>query len=638
MIGRENERTQILRALQRAKEASVARTIRLIGASGVGKSTLVGAATEQARTDGWLAILEPAHRVQVRLPFVVAWRMGAAIVAALGEEHERYTAGLPNDFSAEREGTQIEESLYRLFEGVLHDWPLLLAVDDVQWCDPESLGLLQRLIERFADRRIALLAVERRDEPGWPGLAQSDEAIVLEALSSGEAQQLVRALLPKATDDVVARIAEVSAGRAIDIIAIAESIEAEGAGDIESVTAGVRAVVARDLALLSPERREFLQMLALIEEPISLALLRRLWSEERFVPMLEASTGRYLVAAPDGFLFRHGALAQAVRETIAIEIPYRRRIIAAVSEQATLAIPELEQVIAQAKACGDNALELDYLKRLADAASTANELPLLARALERTIKLTPLSMDVLLPVYSQLSMVYNGLSRELDTIRISQEGISVARASATTAGFGPLVASLVLATWHSGDDATLQSILSTYENFFVLHDELAEIAYARMAVAIFDYDYDDFLKQFEKIGKLVARNAISDLRLATSEALMCARIGNASESARALRRARTIANDLPSALRFMPHAVERLTTFYQSGTSYAIAPSLWTNENRRANTDAAIDALCAASLGNIGDAYEVIRDALVATPGGFETRVLIGLSTSVGLCSGVPIP
>jgi len=594
--------------------------------------------TEKARTNGWLAALASAYRVQARLPFIVARRIGLAIVATLGDESGRYTAGLPNDFKAENDLARAEESLYRLIEGVLLDWPTLIAVDDIQWCDPESLALLERLIERFADRPLAFVSVERQNEPGWDGFGQSDEAIVLEAFSSSDAERLARSLIPNASDNVIARIAEVSAGRAIDIVAIAESVEAAGAGEIGSVASGIRAVVARDLAQLPLAQREFLQILALIEEPITPELLHRLWDEERLLPMLEASAERYLTTGTNGFLFRHSALAQAIRETIPIEIPYRRRIISAVTKQATLAIPDLEQIIAQIRACGDTTLELDYLERLAGAASAANEPLLLVRALERRIELTPFNANDSLPLYTQLSMAYNSLNREREAIRVCSSGLNLATLSHTQKTIGPLIGSYLMAAWLAEDRDTFDYLCLLSDSTRIEKHDKAQIISARMYAAMDAFDETMFLHLKTELLDCDGEFTLAQVRAAASEAFFAARKGNQSEAMAHFARARQITRTFPKMVQAIPDNMEMIAAFFQ-GREYELPVGF---------ADAAsqpfyfylraITAMKAVANGHFADAIECVVDSLVFDSGSYARNVLLGIAASAAVLGGVDLP
>lgn len=81
--------------------------------------------------------------------------------------------------------------------------PVLMIIEDVQWIDPTSVELLERLLPRIARERILLILTHRSDyEPHW--LARhSVHAIPLSKLNKSESEQIVQdvlgdAVLPRA--------------------------------------------------------------------------------------------------------------------------------------------------------------------------------------------------------------------------------------------------------------------------------------------------------------------------------------------------------------------------------------------------------------------------------------------------------
>ncbi len=632
LIGRTKELEGIANVLDASRRLQVARTLRLVGSSGIGKSTVGEAAVARARAAGWLAVLEPAHRIQARLPMAAARRIGAAMLAALGERGALFATGLPSDFTADRDGAKTEEALYRLIEAVLLDYSLFIAVDDMQWCDPESLSLLLRLVERFADRQLVLLSIEQFDEPGWDGLPQCDVSLMVDALPDVEARALARSLLPTASDEVIARVGELAAGRAIDVVAIAESIEATNSDDAASVAVGLRAVVARDLALMSPERREFLQMLALLEEPISLALMQQMWSEEHFVSLLQASAGRYLVTTSSGTAFRHAAFAQAIRETIAIDVPYRRRIIAAVAKLAAPSNADLEQVIAQARSCGDSALEGDYLERLVTAAEAARNLPLQASALDRLLPLIADDEGAYLAASTTLSGIYNGLGDERKSLAVSQEALARIEEPASDPRAAQLIASLLISTWHTGARDRFEELCSRFESPQAHPAVHSVVTFARMMAAVAEFDEAAFLRARELVPGAALASPLAAARLKMLDTFIIFRGGAAPVLLPPLAVDDSGAPPLTAVM--MAH-LTFLRSVYSDGLSGSIeVPPMLVG---------GFPVLCARALagiasGQLDDAIAQVQDSLLAVAGTYAGRALVGLAAGAAAIGERALP
>lgn len=114
------------------------------------------------------------------------------------ESPERRQAMLPSD------SQQLQEGLLRswrvFFEALATERTLLVLVDDIHWADGVLLDLLEYVATRTANVPLLLLCAARPQllerRPGWGGGKRNYVTIGLEALSTSEADQLVRSLLP----------------------------------------------------------------------------------------------------------------------------------------------------------------------------------------------------------------------------------------------------------------------------------------------------------------------------------------------------------------------------------------------------------------------------------------------------------
>lgn len=239
----------------------------LVGEAGVGKTALLRAAASRCGRDcfhgGGLATL--------------AWRPYTGFHRAFGVPPPDGDPARVADWVADRVGRGV------------------LILDDLQWCSPATLALLDAL-----GRRITVVAAVRSDEPGseaalaaagGAGLA----ALTLPPLAPAEAASVVRRLRagldPATVDDIVRR----AGGNPL----LLEELTASGA-----TSATLQRVVAARLAALPDRSRSAMALLALVGRPVPADVLG---------PAAAALTAAGLVQSePDGTIqVRHALLGEA---------------------------------------------------------------------------------------------------------------------------------------------------------------------------------------------------------------------------------------------------------------------------------------------------------------------------------------
>ena len=132
--------------------------IRIVGASGVGKTALAETIAAEAAADGWLVARAPSFRIHASLSLFAARRVVQSLLDALGESAGRYSSGLTIDRERPED---FQEAFLRIIEGVTLDHRLLLVLDDAQWADPESRDADRAHGDALADRAILVLSTER---------------------------------------------------------------------------------------------------------------------------------------------------------------------------------------------------------------------------------------------------------------------------------------------------------------------------------------------------------------------------------------------------------------------------------------------------------------------------------------------
>ncbi|MDP9110390.1 MAG: LuxR C-terminal-related transcriptional regulator [Candidatus Eremiobacteraeota bacterium] len=627
--------------LDEARDHSVARNLRIVGDSGVGKSVFGAAIGEIAAATAWVFALAGAHRIQANLPFVLARRTADAVLLALGSDAARYTSGIEWELGTPQNGSKstpaaIESGLFHLLDAVLLDRPVLVMVDDMQWSDPESRALLRKLGETFADRRFVLSTIERTDELS-ESIDPEDDVILLGELDPASTKQLARELFPGASESIIAAVAMHARGRAIDLVAIANAVTNPSTLTPEDVAATVRSTISKSLSLLKAPVREFLQMCALIGDPIEYSILNALWSEQSLVSHIEATSGRYLVQREDGLHFVHSTVAQSVRETVPIEIPFRKRIIKALGELPVLTIGQYEQLAAQAAACGDGTLERHYLLRLADEAQKVRALALVARALSRAIPLTSASSTESTGLHLRLAMTYLALNRELDTIAVSSAALEQAAAAGVKDGLGQLVSSLLFALWHSGDRDDFNRNYDRYNDYLTSPEDRAQLLSVRLYADYADYDRQTFGKDLDAFRSLHVSSALLDARTVAFEGMFHARDGDYDLAERALNRARSFdPASLP--MRTMLDTFAATCAFHQFGPGHENVRRLTAMLPKQDTVRVSIDAMELMAVGTPQDALDVVAEALLFEDGRFARRVLLGIAGAAAILGHIPFP
>jgi hypothetical protein len=170
------ERDRELAALDALLEVAAhgrGRLLVVAGEAGIGKSALLAAA--RGRASSLRVLAASGGALETGFAFGVARQLlGAAVTA------ERLTgaatAAAPAlglsavgdralDAGQRALSFELQHGLYWLTADLAEQAPLLMAVDDVQWADPDSLGFLLYLARRLEDLRVALLVAVREGEP-----------------------------------------------------------------------------------------------------------------------------------------------------------------------------------------------------------------------------------------------------------------------------------------------------------------------------------------------------------------------------------------------------------------------------------------------------------------------------------------
>lgn len=613
VVGRDGELHEVSNVLAACRRSLIASAVVLEGPSGIGKTSVLEAALEKAASAGWLTVNASAHPMQATVPGAVSRRLTDALLRALGSDAARYTAGL-DEALADESAAYLDESLFRLIEGVLVDYPLVLAVDDAQWADGQSTDALARLMQNFADRPLAFILSRRPSSDPLPFPALP---IAIQPVRRDAAATIVRARYPEAPDEVAEAIVGHAGGNPIDLVGLATAARDANAQHSSQIESSSHAVVARQLDRMDRRKREFIQICSLIGDPIDYRLLSSLWpNQTELEENISAASGRYLVQDGSNLRFVHASIGESVRHTIPIEIPYRRRILDAMTTLSPLRMEDYERIISQADACGHKTLQRDYLVRLANEATSQASLAAAASAYQRALDIASPAKDELIDFYLGYAMALNAIDRMGESQLVIERALREASMHQLHSQVGRLAGLLVIALWQmQGPRAALTSYHAYRQRFESEADRL-QLDSVGVMVAAQAMD-GELLGQIK--SRLLARgDGLPDeigMRLWAGEAFYAARLGDYPAAMNALNSSDIHARNLASANRYIPEVARLMIDYSQLG-NIAIRDRIarFVSDARRDKRDVThfqvFDAFIALSRGEFQNAAQIADDAL----------------------------
>ena len=186
LLEREHEIDRLRTAL-RAVGQRAGTTLVIEGAAGMGKSRLLQEARERAVGLGFTVLGARATELEQGFPYGVMLQLfERLLLEADSDERERWVAGAaslavemltgasaPTPVGADRNwsdgdpGYAWQHGLYWLASNISTDSPLVLAVDDLQWCDAPSARALAFMARRLEGLPLALILASRPLDPAF---------------------------------------------------------------------------------------------------------------------------------------------------------------------------------------------------------------------------------------------------------------------------------------------------------------------------------------------------------------------------------------------------------------------------------------------------------------------------------------
>ena len=277
LVGRELDWERLKRAWNTVSLGE-SRIILIEGEPGAGKTRIVDDFLRWITTEGGFALRGRGYDARGGAPF------GAIVEALRGALDAPSLAGVDPEWLAEvarllpelrrrfpnlpepRPEAHATES-WRLFEAIAQvliavgeESPLAVVIDDLQWCDGDSCGLLHFLVRRLETERVLWCATltggaTERDAPAARlaralRAARESTTILLRPLTEDEVWRLLRTL-SKVTDPeggrrLASRVFEVTAGNPFYIIELLKTLFAQGVFSVDEATG---AWIVREAAL-----------------------------------------------------------------------------------------------------------------------------------------------------------------------------------------------------------------------------------------------------------------------------------------------------------------------------------------------------------------------------------------------------
>ncbi|TDO43426.1 putative ATPase [Kribbella sp. VKM Ac-2527] len=390
LVGRDAELSRLADLLAQAGSGgTVAAVIR--GEAGSGKTTLLRTVADRARTDGWtcvavsgieseavlsgaglLAALTPLRRDLDSVPAVQA----DVLAAALGWGP---TSGVGDRFL-------IGAATLSLLAAAAARAPLLLAVDDAQWVDAQSMEALAFAARRLGHDRFVMLVTHRIGTP-LPVPLDGFDVVAVAGLMPDAAREL---LGPGFSATVVERLVSETGGNPLALRECLHALnQAQRAGAAAlpqalPVPDRLNELYAVELGRLSPSAWRAVVLCAASTDEAAAPMLAALVSEGLDPDECLAGTAQVLVVQDGRCTFRHPLLRSAAwaRATV-IERQAAHRSLAAVTlDQAARAWHR-----AEATPGHDNALA-EELARVADVDRSRRGFAAASGAIERAARLT----------------------------------------------------------------------------------------------------------------------------------------------------------------------------------------------------------------------------------------------------------
>jgi DNA-binding CsgD family transcriptional regulator len=346
LIGRDAETARLWSAFA-AAQGGAGGVMFLTGEAGIGKSRLASELAAEARACGAAVLAGRAVPTSASIPYrPLTEALLQALRGRAFPDDPGLTPWLPalraviptiggpgGDGRGDHAAPVRGEAVLQLLRRFAGSAGLLLVLEDLHWADPDTLAVVEYLSDNLSAEAVLCVATCRGEtaSAGAELVARltgrrAAQHLALGRLTAGQVAAMVRACLPSAPDEVIARVQRAADG--IPFL-VEESLAAPGVP--RSFADGVRS----RLAALNDDERLVLHTAALLGRQFDWRLLPAATELDAglVAGALERGVGVQLLAVDaDVFLFRH----MLTREAVAAELLPPRRVTLAARALAAL--------------------------------------------------------------------------------------------------------------------------------------------------------------------------------------------------------------------------------------------------------------------------------------------------------------